>query len=161
MAYRKVLNMNGQKRIIIKNTNLTKQVAGYVVESLYEKIPAEVIHAAKRCLIDWLGVALGGSSHPGVDSLLQVAERVGCRNQATIIGRKRKTDTLHAAMISGYMSHVLDYDDTNLESFVHPSAPVWPAILALSSIVNVSGKEALLGFIMGYEVESQIGRVLF
>jgi len=144
-----------------QNSEITKQVARYVVDAVYETLPAEVIHAAKRCLIDWLGVALGGSSHPGVDSLLQVAERVGCRNQATIIGRKRKTDTLHAALINGYMSHVLDYDDTNLESFVHPSAPVWPAILSLSTIVNVSGREALLAFMMGYEVENQIGRVLF
>jgi len=140
---------------------LTKQLAQYVVEAVYETIPAEVIHAAKRCLIDWLGVSLGGSSHPGVDSLLQVAERVGCSNQATIIGRKRKTDSLHAALINGYMSHVLDYDDTNLESFVHPSAPVWPAISALSSTTTVSGKEALLAFVMGYEVENRIGRVLF
>lgn len=144
-----------------QNSEITKQLARYVVDAVYETLPAEVIHAAKRCLIDWLGVALGGSSHPGVDSLLQVAERVGCRNQAAIIGRKRKTDTLHAALINGYMSHVLDYDDTNLDSFVHPSAPVWPAILSLSTIVNVSGREALLAFIMGYEVENQIGRVLF
>jgi len=140
---------------------LTKRLAQYVVDADYETVPAEVIHAAKRCLIDWLGVALGGSSHPGVDSLLQVADRVGCSNQATIIGRKRKTDSLHAALINGYMSHVLDYDDTNLESFVHPSAPVWPAISALSSTTTVSGKEALLAFVMGYEVENRIGRVLF
>jgi len=140
---------------------LTKQLAQYVVETDYESLPAEVTHAAKRCLIDWLGVALGGSSHPGVDSLLQVAERVGCPNRAAIVGRKRKTDILHAALINGYMSHVLDYDDTNLESFVHPSAPVWPVISGLSTTMNLSGKAALLAFVMGYEVENRIGRVLF
>jgi 2-methylcitrate dehydratase PrpD len=59
------------------------------------------------------------------------------------------------------MSHVLDYDDTNLESFVHPSAPVWPAICALSSMATVSGKEALLAFVLGYETENRIGRVIF
>lgn len=140
---------------------LTKRLAQYVVETDYETLPAEVIHAAKRCLIDWLGVALGGSSHPGVDSLLQVAERIGSPSRAAIVGRRRKTDMLHAALINGYMSHVLDYDDTNLESFVHPSAPVWPAISALSTALPLSGKASLLAFVMGYEVENRIGRVLF
>lgn len=140
---------------------LTRRLAQYVVETDYETLPADVIHAAKRCLIDWLGVALGGSAHPGVDSLLQVAEKTGCLNRAVIVGRKRKTDILHAALINGYMSHVLDYDDTNLESFVHPSAPVWPAIAALSAAMTLSGKEALAAFVMGYEVENRIGRVLF
>jgi len=140
---------------------LTKRLAQYVVAADYAKMPAEVIHSAKRCLIDWLGVALGGALHPGVESLLQVADKAGCASRATIIGRKRKTDMLNAALINGYMSHVLDYDDTNLESFVHPSAPVWPAICALSTDMTVSGEAALLAFVMGYEVENRIGRVLF
>lgn len=140
---------------------VTQQLAQYVLATNYEDLPPEVIHAAKRCLIDWLGVAFGGSSHPGVDSLLQVAEKLGCRNQAVIIGRKHQTDILNAALINGYMSHVLDYDDTNLESFVHPSSPVWPAISAISAVEKVSGGQALLAFILGYETENQIGKVLF
>jgi len=144
-----------------QNSEMTKQLARYVVDAVYETLPAEVVHAAKRCLIDWMGVALGGSPHKGVDSLLHVAERIGSRNKAMIIGRERRTDILHAALINGYMSHVLDYDDTNLESFVHPSAPVWPAIAAISSIANFSGKEALSAFVLGYEVENRIGSILF
>lgn len=140
---------------------VTQKLAAFVVDAVEETIPAEAMHAAKRCLIDWLGVALGGSSHPGVDSLLQVAEAAGCRNAAPIVGRDRKTDLLNAALINGYMSHVLDYDDTNLESFVHPSSPVWPAVASLSTVVDFGGREALSAFVLGYEVENRIGRVLF
>jgi len=144
-----------------QDNEITRQLSRYVVNAVYETVPVDVVHAAKRCLIDWMGVALGGSNHRGVDSILHVVERVGCRGKATIIGRKRRTDALHAALINGYMSHVLDYDDTNIDSFVHPSAPVWPAIAAASSIVNFSGKDALLAFILGYEMENRIGTVLF
>jgi len=146
---------------VIHDNKFTKQLARYVVDADYETFPAEVIHAAKRCLIDWMGVALGGSNHRGVDSLLQMVEKVDHQGKATIIGKRRRTDALHAALINGYMSHVLDYDDTNIASFVHPSAPVWPAIAAVSSIANVSGKDALLAFMLGYEVENRIGTVLF
>ena len=154
------MDQDTQAKVNANREGLTKELAQYVVEVGSAGIPAEVVHAAKRCLLDWLGVGLGGSSHRGVDSLLHVCERTGVQGQATIIGRNSKTDILNAAMINGYMSHVLDYDDTNLESFVHPSAPVWPAIASLSSLMKISGRDALLAFIVGYEVENRIGRAL-
>lgn len=140
----------------IENEGITRQLAQYVVDVDHEVLSSEVIHSAKRCLLDWVGVALGGSSHKGVDSLLHVSEKVGIQNKAVIIGRNSRTDILHAALINGYMSHVLDYDDIDVESFVHPSAPVWPAIVSLSAMMNISGKQALLAFILGYEVENRI-----
>lgn len=145
----------------IGKEGITRQLTQYVTDLDYRQIPSEVIHAAKRCLLDWLGVALGGSFHQGVDHLLYVTEEVGTQAKAIIIGRRRKADILHAALINGYMSHVLDYDDTNLESFVHASAPVWPAIASLSAIMRISGTDALSAFVLGYELENRIGRVLF
>lgn len=152
---------NPNQNINIQNKGLTKQLAQYVVDVDYDRLSEEVIHAAKRCLLDWLGVALGGSSHRGIDSLIHVYKRISTQDKATIIGRNKKADILHAAFINGCISHVLDYDDTNLKGIVHPSAPVWPAIASLSAMVNISGKQALLAFILGYEVENRIGRVLF
>ncbi|MFN9154434.1 MAG: MmgE/PrpD family protein, partial [bacterium] len=48
---------------------------------------------------------------------------------ATLYGREEKVDMLHAALLNGISSHVLDYDDTHARA-IHPSAPVWPALLA-------------------------------
>ena len=36
--------------------------AEFAVQTGYEKIPSEVIHQAKRCVLDLFGVALAGSS---------------------------------------------------------------------------------------------------
>jgi len=155
------MKRNDRNNASIGKKGITKRLAQYVTGFDHGDMPSEVFHAAKRCLLDWLGVALGGSSHRGVDYLLHVAEEVGTESKAIIIGRGRKADILHAALINGYMSHVLDYDDTHLESFVHPSAPVWPAIASLSAMMKISGKDALSAFVLGYEVENRIGRVLF
>lgn len=135
----------------------TARLAQYAVDLKYEDLPENVIHAAKRCLLDWLGVALGGSTHRGVDMLLEVAKTIGTQPKASIIGRRERTDLLHAALVNGFMSHVLDYDDTDVESYVHPSSPLWPAISALSEMQPVSGKQAIMAFVLGYEVENRIG----
>lgn len=139
----------------------TEILAEYVVDLQSEQISSEVFHAAKRCLLDWVGVALGGSSHEAVGCLLAVCRRICSCPQATILGRPERTDALHAALINGLTAHVLDYDDTHLESFVHPSAPVWPAISALAEMQSLTGREALAAFVIGFEVENRIGRVLF
>lgn len=141
----------------------TEALANYVVTINDEDIDkdGQTLHEAKRCLLDWMGVALGGSTHKGVDIILQTANFVGHSNDATIIGRDEKIDMLHAAFVNGYMAHVLDFDDTHLESFVHPSAPVWPVIAALAEKEHLTGKNALRAFILGFEIETRIGRVLF
>ncbi|WP_158553320.1 MmgE/PrpD family protein [Peribacillus saganii] len=141
------------------NLNVTRKLAEYAVT--HKEFNDQAVHEAKRCMLDWLGVAFGGSSHEGVDIILKTGSCLGNSQIATVIGRNEKIDVLHAALVNGFMAHVLDYDDTHLDSFVHPSPPVWSALSALSAIYPINGKEALEAFIIGFEVETRIGKVLF
>ncbi len=145
----------------MEDSKVTKKFCEYLVGLDNKDINDKAIHEAKRCLMDWFGVVLGGSTHKGVDIILKTLDELGIAKQATIIGRKEKTDVLHAAFINSYMSHVLDYDDTHLDSFVHPSGPVWATIVALSEKYPLNGKDALRAFVVGFEAETRIGRVLF
>ncbi|MDB5848112.1 MAG: MmgE/PrpD family, partial [Rhodoferax sp.] len=47
-----------------------QQLAASAVRALPE-IPAEALHAARRCLVDWLGVALAGQTATPVRLLRQ------------------------------------------------------------------------------------------
>ena len=49
-----------------------------------------------------------------------------------MIGRDERLDELHAALVNGISSHVLDYDDTHLKTIIHPAGPVASAILAVA-----------------------------
>jgi len=42
----------------------------------------------------------------------------------------RQDGAREAALVNGTASHMLDFDDAHLQSRVHPSVPLWPAILA-------------------------------
>jgi aconitate decarboxylase len=53
---------------------------------------------------------------------------------------------------------VHDYDDTHLDTIIHPTGPVASALLALAEWKGgFSGKEFLLALIVGIEVECKLG----
>jgi len=76
-----------------------------------------------------------------------------------LLGRKGlKIDAQHAALINGIASHVHDYDDTHLDTIIHPTGPVASALLAVAEWKGgFSGKEFLLALIVGIEVECKLG----
>ncbi|MCX5907955.1 MAG: MmgE/PrpD family protein [Deltaproteobacteria bacterium] len=136
---------------------VTETLARYAVEASFSSFPKEVIHQGKRCFLDLLGVALGGSDQPLSGILMGLARDFGGQPQATVWGNGFKTSVLNAAFINGAMAHALDYDDTHIHSIVHPSAPVIPAVLAIAEWQKLSGRRALEAFIAGYEIETRIG----
>ncbi len=136
----------------------TKDLASWVASTGAAEIPAEVRHQAKRCLLDWLGVTLAGAAEPSARVLLEVASQIGETPQATILGCGRKASLLFAALINGFNSHVLDYDDTYNpgQTTVHGSAPVWPVVLALAERAPVPGSRGLAAFVLGWETEVRV-----
>src|SRR5581483_7620831 len=78
------------------------ELARFVRSFPTEKIPPEVMHLAKRCLMNYCGVALYGSRDPSVDVLLDIFDDQGASPQATVIGKMVRTSLLNAALVNGY-----------------------------------------------------------
>jgi len=141
--------------------DVTRSLARYVVDATYESLPAEVIHEAKRSLLNWMGVAIGGCRHEAVGIALATVAEFSGPPKASVLGRTERLDILHAALINGMSSHVFDFDDTHLATVIHPSGPVAPGLLAIAETRPVSGKDLLLAFVLGVEVECRIGRAVY
>jgi 2-methylcitrate dehydratase PrpD len=135
----------------------TEKIVSFVQETSYRDFPREVIHQAKRCFLDLIGVTLGGARHPGSQILIETLRETGGKPQATVLAHGFETSLLNAALINGTMAHALDFDDTHIGSIIHPSAPVIPAVLAVGEHLKLTGKCALEAFVLGYEVETRIG----
>jgi len=136
---------------------VTETLARYALDVSYRSLPKEVVHQAKRCFLDLIGVALGGSRQSLARILLKTVCEFGGNPQATVWGHGVKTSVTHAALVNGAMAHALDYDDTHVRGMGHPSAPLIPALLAVAEWKGASGKAALEAFIAGFEVETRIG----
>ena len=141
-------------------SEVTRTLARYLVGSRFTDIPQAVKHEAARALLNWAGCAIGSSHHETVECALAALADFSGPPQAGLLGRRERMDILHAALLNGISSHVLDFDDTHARA-VHPSAPVLPAILALAEWRRLSGEELVHAFVLGVEAECRVGLAVF
>ncbi|MEZ4602929.1 MAG: MmgE/PrpD family protein [Desulfobacterales bacterium] len=96
-----------------------------------------------------MAVTMGGKDEPVVSKLMAYADTLGGNPQATIFGHAVKKNVSQAAMINGTASHALDYDDTLVSFFGHPSVTLFPSLLALSEWQDKSGQDFLTAYLVG------------
>src|SRR5882762_1046103 len=152
-----------------KNAGLTKYVGTFVTETKYQEIPADVIELGKKSILDGLGLALAGSRAESGSISRRYVEQAGATSgNATIIGFARKTSPRFAALLNGISIHADDFDDTQLAAakdrvyglLMHPTVPVLPAIFALAEQRRVTGKDWMLAYHLGAEVECKIAEAI-
>jgi len=144
---------------LIKNTvPIAVQLGALTLGSRYEDLPPAVIASAKRGILDYLAVTLAGSHDDVVDRLVQVLAPMG--GVSALFGRACRTSSADAALINGTASHVLDFDDLSISMKGHPSGQVLSALFALSDEIGASGRDLLLSYVVGVELEARLGRAL-
>lgn len=139
---------------------VTQRLAEFVAGTSSEAIGDEVRERAKRAVVDTLGVMLAGSVEPAAHLVAQQVREQGGRQEATVIGAGFHAPAPQAALANGTAAHALDYDDVALNMRGHPSAPLLPALLALGGKLGSSGWGLLDAYVLGFEVECKVGRVI-
>src|SRR5437588_4677563 len=148
---------------------LTNYVGKFVVETRYEDIPVEVVELGKKSIFDGLGLALAGSrAQTGTICRLYLDHLGVCGGKATIVGSGLKASPRFAAWTNGISIHADDFDDTQLAAakdrvyglLMHPTVPVLPAIFALAEQRRVTGKDWMLAYHLGAEVECKIAEAI-
>lgn len=137
----------------------TEQVARYVTETSYESIPREAVQAAKKPILDTLGVALAGCTEPVSQLLTEFVQAEESKPEAGLIGGGFKTVAPQAAWVNGTIAHALDYDDWCIPFGGHPTVAILPAVLALGEKNGASGRDVLLSYIVGFEAAAKVGPV--
>jgi len=130
--------------------------AAFIAGAPGRTYPPDVIDMAKRCLVDWMGVAVGAAGEGATASVRRVAEGWGAAGNGQILLGPKTAPAL-AALVNGTMAHCMDYDDSHFNGGGHVGAPTWAAALALASHLGLSERETLGGFITGFEVMGRLG----
>jgi 2-methylcitrate dehydratase PrpD len=139
--------------------DITRQLAEFVVETRYEELSAETIHAAKAMILDTLGCGIAGYvlSKDEIAPVFKVIEDMGGKEECTLLVSGKRTSWFNAILGNGTAMHSIDYDDTRPGIATHIGAVVVPSVLALSEKLGTSGKDVILASVLGYEVISRIG----
>ena len=153
--------MNAHASPVYTGPAVTAPLADWIVEQDATAIPPAVRREGLRTFVNWVGCAIGGASHETVDRALAATTPFSGPATSTVLGRREKLDALHAALLNGITSHVLDYDDTHLRTILHPAGPVASALLALAELRPMTGEKLLDALIIGVEVECRIANCVY
>lgn len=119
----------------------------------------EVIHHAKRAIVDWYAALLPGAIEPPATLLEQaLAEDLDRGDARLALGRAATVRT--AALINGTAAHTVEVDDIYREAIYHPGAPTIAAALALAQARQATGLQLIRAVVAGYEVSTRIGAAL-
>ncbi|MBT5108140.1 MAG: MmgE/PrpD family protein [Rhodospirillaceae bacterium] len=138
---------------------LAERAADFIAATGTRRHAPDVIDQAKRCLVDWMGVAIGASGEPVSRTVVQSALAWGATGKARILIGEQTTPAL-AALANATMGHALDFDDTRGHAPSHLSSPSWAATLAVAEHRGLDGAAALGAFIAGYEISAVLGDVM-
>ncbi len=122
-----------------------------------EDLPDDVVHAAKRCLLDWFAAFLPGTVEAPATLLTKAMSDCIGRGGARLYPGGQETDARTAAFINGAASHTVEFDDIYRNALYHPGVPVISAALAIAQARGVSGDKLLTGIVAGYEVSNRLG----
>ncbi len=136
---------------------LAESLSEFIFETNYQGLPKEVIHQTKRCILDFLGVALAGSDTGLAPLIRDIVSGMGGKEEATTIGDGRKLPALSAALLNAVKGHVLDMDDGHRHANGHPGVTIIPAALAIAEAENITGEELIEAIVAGYETFIRIG----
>lgn len=133
----------------------TATLAQFAAEFAAEAVPPHITHASERCLLDYLGITLAASEEPTVRIVADVSDFMGGTPQASLL-RGGRSSLMHAALVNGVASHVLDFDDTHEPTILHGTGPVMSAALAVAEHLGSSGQALMAAHAIGFEVAARV-----
>jgi 2-methylcitrate dehydratase PrpD len=126
-------------------THAVERLAAWAVQSRSRPLDADVLHHAKRAVIDWTAAYYPGSV---------VAP-------ATLLEKALPLkDPRTRALIMGSAAHTEEVDDIFRDGIYHPGAPTISAALAVAQARKLSGAEFLRAVVAGYEISTRIGAAM-
>ena len=127
--------------------HVAERLAAWAAQSRSRPLEAEVLHHAKRAVIDWHAAFYPGSV---------VAP-------ATLLEKAFPGELGHVrtrALIMGTAAHTEEVDDIFRDGIYHPGAPTISAALAVAQSLNLSGMDFLRAVVVGYEISTRIGAAM-
>lgn len=135
-------------------------LSSYATSLTIDDLPQEVVHEAKRRIIDLLGCAIGAYMAEPCKIARAHALEVTSNPGSTILGTLHRSSPELATFSNGVMGRYLDYNDNaggkDLKQGSHPSDNI-PAVLAVAEYVGADPNTTITATVLAYEVQGRLG----
>ncbi|ENO97462.1 MmgE/PrpD family protein 2 [Thauera phenylacetica B4P] len=132
-------------------------LAEYARHEAQRELPEEVLHSAKRAVLDWFAALYPGTRVAPATLLVRAHFRELGGGKSSLPGFKTTAFPATAAWINGTASHAVEFDDIFRDAVYHPGVPTVAAALAVAEDEERSGLELLRAVTVGYEISTRIG----
>jgi len=139
--------------------HVVERFAAFAETSRAKPLAQEVLHHAKRAVIDWHAALYPGAVMAPATLLERaLAEELDHGGARLALGRRAPART--AALINGAAAHTAEVDDIFRDGIYHPGAPTIAAALALAQAIRAPGAAFLRAVVVGYEISTRIGAAM-
>jgi 2-methylcitrate dehydratase PrpD len=119
----------------------------------YDDLTPEAVDAAKKAVVDTIGVMFAGSSVKGCQILEAHIKDLGGPPESTVAVFGGMVPAYLAAQANGAMARALEIDDVSDEFVLHPSVSIIPACLAAAERHSgINGKELITAIALGQDI---------
>ncbi|HEY7089632.1 MAG TPA: MmgE/PrpD family protein, partial [Tepidisphaeraceae bacterium] len=133
-----------------------QRMAEFATGLKFEDLPKDVVHEAKRVIIDSLGCALGAWREEPCVVARKVALTTSSTKGATVWGTNHIAPPDWAAFANGCLVRYFDYNDTYLSKEpAHPSDNI-PASFSAAQAAGATGRELITAIVIAYEVQCRL-----
>jgi len=133
--------------------------AGFAEGYRRQPVAPQVLHQAKRVVIDWHAALFPGAGVAPAP-LLERALAGELDHGEARLALGRRASVRAAALVNGAAAHTLEVDDIFREGIYHPGAPTIAAALAVAQSRRASGERFLRAVIVGYEISTRIAAAM-
>jgi 2-methylcitrate dehydratase PrpD len=126
-------------------------IGNFVSNNDFSTLPSTVKERTKLAVLNFIAVTIGANAYPQSKQLISACKVIQ-EGSLPIYGSKETSGLLSSTWANSSLSHLLDFDDTHLESIVHPSAPVIPSSLSLGINNGENGSDIIFASAVGMEV---------
>lgn len=140
---------------------VTARLARWAATLRFEDLGDGAVREARRYLLDSLGCALGGYLQEDVGLALQVLDETAGPGPANVIGSGRRMDVVSATLANALMVRVMDYNDIYWQQDPSHPSDIIPAALAMAQRQGLSGRELIVGIVLGHEIEMRLCEAAF
>ncbi len=157
--------MSGPTANGLPDQTISQRIAEFADRLRFDHIPKAVTDQAKLLVLDCVGIALASGTYDFAQRARgAVMDLAGGwaggqpgAGRATAIGFPGTLPLRDAVHLNGLLVHGLDFDDTHPGGIIHASASAFPTALGVAEARGLSGRDLLLGYVLGVEVSTRLG----
>lgn len=135
--------------------NLTDRFLKNIFRIREQSYSAEIESSVRTYLADTVGVTLAGASDLSRKEMMLLSF-FGNQDTSRPIGHTKSCSLADALFINGLSAHHLELDDGVRYGVIHPSAPLFSALIPVAIAYDVKWKDFMRGAVCGYETSIRI-----